>query len=745
MKYEGVDVKMKKHSPTWRRLLAAAAALTLTAMQCMLLPAGAAAQSESEGNDTRTTANVLELGTDMTGVSDGSDPDYYQLSLTEAATLQIGLSIASTVSTNDSTSYWTVQLMNSTGSVMAELKITGEILTYSMLPVGLDAGTYYIKVEGGYYHSDVQYTLHTSTLSGAWESERNDTEKTADAVAFNAPVSGRLQSSDDVDYYVFTLEQNGHITLDFDITETRDSTSEYWDVALISSLDGSTLQSFRVTAEDTENTLGEFGLDPGTYYVKVEKPYYYTDQVYSLTVSSDDEVWESEYNEDTENADVLTSGVPMRGRFLSSSDIDYYTFTLEEDSKVDLAFAADMTSTSTSDYWNIRVYDESQGIVAEYTLEGNVRKTDLEPLGLSAGTYFISVGSPYYWSNLPYTLTPVFTPDSNWEAEDNDQFSRATALNLGGETYGRLQEQSDEDYYSFTLEEDAPLDLTFSFKKSLNSTSNYFKVTLLTGQHEEIRTYEIHGDEPTKELDTTGLNAGDYLLRVAYGGYYWTGQSYTIASATDLHTDWESEMNDTQEEADVIDELTGQIHGCLHAQADEDWFRFTLGGNYKVAPVFKQDTPAANSTSNYWKVTLYDENGVLGEETGIQGKDLNTALGQYSLGAGTYYVKVVYGGYYYTTQPYTIDLNAEEQTYQLGDVNEDGSVNANDAAKVLMAAARIGAKKDSGLTATQTLAANVDRRSDAINANDASFILRYAAYKGAKGTDDIETYFGYNK
>ncbi|MBQ8928538.1 MAG: leucine-rich repeat protein [Oscillospiraceae bacterium] len=78
----------------------------------------------------------------------------------------------------------------------------------------------------------------------------------------------------------------------------------------------------------------------------------------------------------------------------------------------------------------------------------------------------------------------------------------------------------------------------------------------------------------------------------------------------------------------------------------------------------------------------------------------------------------------------------------VGDVNGDGNVNANDAAAVLMAAARIGAKRDSGLTGVQALAANVDRRNAAVNANDAAFILRYAAYHGAKGEKDIYEYFG---
>ncbi|MBQ8928537.1 MAG: leucine-rich repeat protein [Oscillospiraceae bacterium] len=79
----------------------------------------------------------------------------------------------------------------------------------------------------------------------------------------------------------------------------------------------------------------------------------------------------------------------------------------------------------------------------------------------------------------------------------------------------------------------------------------------------------------------------------------------------------------------------------------------------------------------------------------------------------------------------------------LGDVNNDGNVNANDATAVLMAAARIGAKRDSGLSDIQAMAANTDASNAAVNANDASFILRYAACRGAKGTKSIYSYLGY--
>ena len=72
----------------------------------------------------------------------------------------------------------------------------------------------------------------------------------------------------------------------------------------------------------------------------------------------------------------------------------------------------------------------------------------------------------------------------------------------------------------------------------------------------------------------------------------------------------------------------------------------------------------------------------------------------------------------------------------LGDVNDDGSINAKDANEVLIAAARIGTGKASGLTETQQKAADVDQDGN-INAEDAAWILRYAAAAGTTSSPSM--------
>lgn len=74
-----------------------------------------------------------------------------------------------------------------------------------------------------------------------------------------------------------------------------------------------------------------------------------------------------------------------------------------------------------------------------------------------------------------------------------------------------------------------------------------------------------------------------------------------------------------------------------------------------------------------------------------------------------------------------------------GDVDQNGSINAADAALLLKATSAIGSGSASGLTAEQETAAdvNTDGTFDAV---DASLILRYAAYIGSGGTLTLSEY-----
>ena len=75
------------------------------------------------------------------------------------------------------------------------------------------------------------------------------------------------------------------------------------------------------------------------------------------------------------------------------------------------------------------------------------------------------------------------------------------------------------------------------------------------------------------------------------------------------------------------------------------------------------------------------------------------------------------------------EINAQDN-FVLGDVNEDNTINAIDAARVLVASANIGSGQESGLTDTETVLADYNQ-DGTVNALDASGILVYSAEVGA--------------
>ncbi len=80
-----------------------------------------------------------------------------------------------------------------------------------------------------------------------------------------------------------------------------------------------------------------------------------------------------------------------------------------------------------------------------------------------------------------------------------------------------------------------------------------------------------------------------------------------------------------------------------------------------------------------------------------------------------------------------------ERVFQLGDVNLDGSIDANDATILLIAAAKAGAGLGSGLSDEQIAVADLNA-DGAYDANDATLILQYAALAGAGTAGTIEEF-----
>ena len=87
----------------------------------------------------------------------------------------------------------------------------------------------------------------------------------------------------------------------------------------------------------------------------------------------------------------------------------------------------------------------------------------------------------------------------------------------------------------------------------------------------------------------------------------------------------------------------------------------------------------------------------------------------------------------------TLIFERVKDAVDLGDANEDGSVDAKDASFILVAYAKASTGSEDGLTDTQREAADVNTDGK-VDAKDASAILAYYAYLSTGGSDDLVTF-----
>ena len=121
----------------------------------------------------------------------------------------------------------------------------------------------------------------------------------------------------------------------------------------------------------------------------------------------------------TQNISVNTS---YSGYLASSGDVCQYNFTLSSAGKINISFSHANIS-STSNYWKIEIYNQSQECVMRmYSAGTETFKTGMD-VGLAAGSYYVKVSQEYY-SSTNYNLKVNYTASNYWESETNNGYGR---------------------------------------------------------------------------------------------------------------------------------------------------------------------------------------------------------------------------------------------------------------------------------------------------------------------------------
>jgi subtilisin family serine protease len=456
-------------------------------------------------------------------LSTSNDVDWYSFNATGSGLV----SVVFDAPTDDSYStYFTVGLYNSSGGLLRTYGI-GRDSTLNLGPISV-AGTYYVRVDDGYYSSNGQYAATVNFTAGSvanYESETNDTLATADAVTLGSAMNGQLSTPNDVDWYKLAVAAPGIVTVSLDVPTS--SSYEYFGLSFYNST-GVLLGRYSTGSDKTFQFAAP---QAGTFYLRLDAPgYYYSGGGYMLTASAGTGATDQELEPNDKDANAIALGREIRGQVSTEDDIDWFVLAADGAGDLQIAFDAP-TNSSTSDYFRIWVFDEAANFLASRSTGVDINFYVGMP---AAGNFYIAVttDSSTFYSGGQYGLRATTTRSNiNRESEPNNDTTSADSLGLNTAILGQLSGAEDEDYYALTIASPGVLSLNFDGPTN-SSYLNFFKVEVYSPTGALLASRNTGTDT---SLEVKAATSGRYVTVVsAASAWSVNGEDYRLTASAAL-------------------------------------------------------------------------------------------------------------------------------------------------------------------------------------------------------------------
>lgn len=236
------------------------------------------------------------------------------------------------------------------------------------------------------------------------ESEPNDDFSTADSVAVNATIKGNLLTYSDVDYFKFSLSNNGYIKIDFNHDYT-DESLDCWNFILFDSSNKQLM--YRAPAGNVVNCSSPYiGLSAGTYYIKVCKGNRHSDVKYNFKINyTQSSNWESEFNDSFASADSIPVNSTVYGSTMMYSDVDYFKFSFSKSDSFKIVFCHEEIIDPYDSCFSLILYNSSNKEIISKNYNEKELKSESEKITLSSGTYYIKISTGHRYTDSSYNFT----------------------------------------------------------------------------------------------------------------------------------------------------------------------------------------------------------------------------------------------------------------------------------------------------------------------------------------------------
>ena len=413
------------------------------------------ATSETSNNNTIQTADLLDLGTALSGTLTASDVDYFKVSGDDISVDSL-VSVLFTPSTPGVGKEWTVDLVNGSGTSLLSGGAQDVTAAATLSArVASTAGSVYLKVSPSQYSGGMEYTVKATTAP-AEEAEDNDSLAKATPLTKGVSVEGVLgELSDpdgsDVDYYLFTVADAGTVTLTFNSPTSTASSNIY--TASVVDKDGAPVsyngqvvsKSFGIQSTSASTTFAATAGE--TYFVKVaaatgeatgfnsaddDREAYTVEFSGSATLNSEPVVTIGAKSSSARGVQV-DSGVTQSVKLGTSIDIGDVVLLSDADD----TGTYDPTSTSISKIKFLLVDSVNAGTqTGGYITSGGSVKT---PVASSTGNAYYEA-TPAQWAEATYTagsssntqVLYVYAVDDSGVSTDISGMALGSRVDTGG-------------------------------------------------------------------------------------------------------------------------------------------------------------------------------------------------------------------------------------------------------------------------------------------------------------------------
>jgi len=419
--------------------------------------------------------------------------------------------------------------------------------------------------------------------------------KDAQSVLIPNEINGAIETTGDIDYFMFKISEPCNITIN-----SVGTTDMY---GILMTEDGSKI------AEDDDsagykNFIISRKLDVGIYYVAVK--HYYSDQTGKYTLFFNSATLEDDIGDDISKASEynLENSVPSAINY--SGDVDVFKIDIEK--KDNYTFS---TKGFTDTYGTLV---NSKGIKIVEDDDGGNNKNFSFSTVLSVGIYYLYIKDFYEDRTGSYTMLV-----SKYGQDDfGNDYSSAENFKLGEEKDGCINYAGDIDVFKFSVDKEGIVILT--------TEGNTDTLGILTDE----KGNEISKDDDTGLLKnfsiTKHLTSGIYYLSIQNANPKLIGDYKLKIQLQDVRDD--DYGNDKNSSSNI--ELNTNLSGSLSYEGDIDYFSFSLDKKTDVVI----NTTGISDTFG----TLFDSDGnqLLYDDDG----DSKNFLINTTLNKGKYYIEV---------------------------------------------------------------------------------------------------------